>query len=127
MTSTINMTTGPRTRRANRTRTGTGTVRWRTAIRTIPIFTTDTVTGDRTQPGGDKLTGYSLAFLTDEWEWEADLAADTFEQAKTAARTALEDLVRDEAPELACVTLLKANSKLGVWDWVEKRAYWTPL
>lgn len=70
--------------------------------------------------------GYSLAFLTDRWEWEAGLAADTFEQAKAAARNALEDLVRDEAPELACVTLLDGGSKIGIWDWVDKRPYWTP-
>jgi hypothetical protein len=74
-----------------------------------------------------KLKDYSLAFLTDEWEWEADLAADTFDQAKAAARQALADLVRDEAPALACVTLLDGDAKLGVWDWVERQPYWTPL
>jgi len=70
--------------------------------------------------------GYSLAFLTDQWEWEADLGSDTFEQAKAASRQALEDLVRDEAPELACVTLLQGGATIGIWDWVETRAYWTP-
>ena len=69
--------------------------------------------------------GYSLAFLTDQWEWEQDITADTLEQAKAAARTALENLVREERPELACVTLLNGGSKIGVWDWVEERPYWT--
>ncbi len=70
---------------------------------------------------------YSLAFLTDQWEWEAELCADTRAQAKIAARQALEDLVREEAPELACVTLLENGVRVGVWDWVERRPYWTPL
>jgi hypothetical protein len=69
---------------------------------------------------------YSLAFLTDQWEWEADLTADTLEQAKTASRQALQDLVRDESPELACVTLLENGLKIGVWDWVQQQPYWTP-
>jgi hypothetical protein len=69
----------------------------------------------------------SLAFLTDQWEWETELAADTRAQAKAAARAALEALVRDEAPELACVTLLENGVKVGVWDWVEHQPYWTPL
>jgi hypothetical protein len=71
--------------------------------------------------------GYSLAFLTDRWEWEAELAADTRAEATAAARKALEDLVQDEAPELACVTLVEDGVKVGVWDWVERQPYWTPL
>lgn len=70
---------------------------------------------------------YSLGFLTDEWEWETTLAADTRAQAVAAAREALEHLVREEAPALACVTLLENGVRVGVWDWVERRPYWTPL
>lgn len=70
---------------------------------------------------------YELAFLTDQWEWEADLAADTPEQARAAAREALLALVREESPKLACVTLLERGLKIGVWDWVERQPYWTPL
>lgn len=70
---------------------------------------------------------YELAFLTDEWEWEAEVVAETLEQARAAARGALEALVRDEAPELACVTLIEDGVKIGVWDWVERQAYWTRL
>jgi hypothetical protein len=80
-----------------------------------------------TDPADPSSKRYSLAFLTDEWEWEADLAASSFEQAKSAARTALEDLVRDEQPELACVTLLENGSKIGIWDWVERQPFWTPV
>lgn len=76
-------------------------------------------------PTEQKLQRYSLAFLTDQWEWEVELAADMLEQAKTAAREALEELVRHESPELACVTLLEDRVKIGVWDWVERRSYWT--
>ena len=77
--------------------------------------------------GGGNRVGYSLAFLTDQWEWEEGLEAGDGVQAKAAARKALEDLVRDEAPELACVTLLGDGSKIGVWDWIERRSHWTPL
>jgi hypothetical protein len=70
---------------------------------------------------------YALLFLTDQWEWDAELAADTFEVAKAASRAALERLVEDEKPELACVTLLEAGVKVGVWDWVAAKAHWTPL
>ena len=70
---------------------------------------------------------YTLAFLTDQWQWEADLTQGAFEQARTAAREALETLVREEAPDLACVTLLEDEVKVGVWDWVEQQPYWTPL
>ena len=70
---------------------------------------------------------YSLAFLTDQWEWEAGLAADTLEQAKAASREALTRLVQEEKPELACVTLLEDGLKIGVWDWVESQPYWTRL
>ena len=70
---------------------------------------------------------YTLAFLTDQWQWETDLAETTLEQARAAAREALETLVREEAPELACVTLLEDDRKIGVWDWVEMQSYWTAL
>lgn len=70
---------------------------------------------------------YELAFVTDQWEWEAKLDAPELDQAKDAARTALEALVRDEQPKLACVTLLEDGVKIGVWDWMLTRAYWTPL
>lgn len=70
---------------------------------------------------------YQLAFLTDAWEWEADLSGGTFEQAKAAARAALEALIRDEKPQLACVTLLEGGVKVGVWDWVGGEAHWTRL
>lgn len=70
---------------------------------------------------------YALAFLTNEWEWRQDLAADGFDQAKAAAREALETVVREERPELACVTLLEGDRRIGVWDWVLERPYWTPL
>lgn len=68
---------------------------------------------------------YSLTFLTDEWEWDGVLTADTLEDAMVAAREALLNLVRDERPELACVTLLEDGSRVGVWDWVERQPYWT--
>ena len=70
---------------------------------------------------------YSLAFLTDQWEWEAELVTDTIELAKAASRQALEALVREEKPELACVTLLEDGVKIGVWDWVEAKSHWTRL
>jgi hypothetical protein len=78
-------------------------------------------------PTDAKPTRYVLAFLTDEWEWESDLAADGFEAAKAASRAALEALVREETPQLACVTLVDDGVKLGVWDWIEDKPYWTPL
>ena len=70
---------------------------------------------------------YALAFLTNEWEWREDLEAEDFDQAKAAARAALERVVREEKPELACVTLLEREVKVGIWDWVLERPYWTPL
>lgn len=79
------------------------------------------------EPNNVEPKRYELAFLTDQWEWEVDVVAGTLEQAKTAACEALEALVRDEAPELACVTLLEDGVKIGVWDWVERQPYWTPL
>ncbi|MDE2485795.1 MAG: hypothetical protein KGO51_00205 [Alphaproteobacteria bacterium] len=80
-----------------------------------------------TPPADAEPRRYELAFLTDQWEWEADVVAETPEQAKAAAYEALEALVRDEAPELACVTLLEDGVKIGVWDWVERQPFWTPL
>jgi hypothetical protein len=79
------------------------------------------------RPEDAKLKRYSLTFLTDQWEWEADLGAETLAQAKAASHKALEDLVREEAPELACVTLLEDGLKIGIWDWVEKQPYWTAV
>lgn len=70
---------------------------------------------------------YEFAFLTDQWEWEAELIAPTLELARGAARDALEALVRDEQPKLACVTLLEDDVKVGVWDWVDGQAHWTRL
>jgi len=70
---------------------------------------------------------YALLFVTDQWEWDADLTADSLEIAKAASRDALEKLVAEEKPELACVTLLQAGVKIGVWDWVAAKAHWTPL
>ena len=70
---------------------------------------------------------YSLTFLADEWEWDAALEPDTPAQAKAAARRALEALVRDEAPELACVYLIENGRRIGVWDWVAQQPYWTDL
>lgn len=68
---------------------------------------------------------YQLAFLTDEWEWEVELSANTFEDAKAASRAALENLVLQEQPGLACVTVLENGVKIGVWDWVGRQACWT--
>ena len=79
------------------------------------------------EPADTKPRLYSLAFLTDQWEWEAELAAATRAQAKESARAALESLVREEAPDLACVSLLEDGVKVGVWDWVMGQSYWTPL
>lgn len=70
---------------------------------------------------------YELAFLTDEWEWERALVADTMEDALAAAREALETVVREETPALACVTVVEDGVKLGVWDWIGGEAYWTRL
>jgi hypothetical protein len=70
---------------------------------------------------------YSLTFLADQWEWDCELVADTLAQAKTAARNALETLIREEAPGLACVYLLEGGRRIGVWDWVERQPYWTAL
>lgn len=78
-------------------------------------------------PSDSEPATYALAFLTNEWEWRQDLAAEDFEAAKTAAREALETVVREEKPELACVTLTKDGVKIGVWDWVLARPHWTPL
>jgi hypothetical protein len=70
---------------------------------------------------------YSLTFLTEQWEWDAQLPAETLAQAKTAARDALEHLVLEEEPRLACVYLLEGGLRIGVWDWVERQSYWTAL
>ena len=70
---------------------------------------------------------YSVTFLTDQWEWDAAVATDQLEEAKAAACRALEQVVRDERPEIACVTLLEGGRRIGVWDWVDGEAHWTPL
>jgi hypothetical protein len=49
-----------------------------------------------TDPRHAKWKRYSLAFLTGRWEWQADLAADTFDQAKAISLKSPEDLVREE-------------------------------
>jgi hypothetical protein len=41
------------------------------------------------------------------------------------ARDALEAVVREERPALACVKVLDGERKLGLWDWVEGQAVWT--
>jgi hypothetical protein len=70
---------------------------------------------------------FTLTFLTNEWEWDAELASETLEQAKAAAREALVRMVEEEKPQLACVTLLQDGVKIGVWDWVEQQPWWTRL
>lgn len=70
---------------------------------------------------------FALQFLTDQWEWDQTLGADDAESARAMAKAALLALVREEAPELACVTLIENGVKRGVWDWVEGRPYWTWL
>jgi len=70
---------------------------------------------------------YSVTFLTDQWEWDAVVATDQLEEAKAAAGRALEQVVREERPEIACVTLLQGGRRIGVWDWVDGQAHWTPL
>lgn len=83
---------------------------------------------ESSDPGPDAVSaGFLLAFLTDEWEWETELGPGTLEAAKAAARQALETLVRDENPTLACVTLLQHGRQVGVWDWVQGQPHWTPL
>ncbi len=68
---------------------------------------------------------FVLHFLTDQWEWEEGAPAETLEQAKLGARDALTAVVRDESPEVACVTLTDHGVKVGVWDWVGDQPYWT--
>jgi hypothetical protein len=74
----------------------------------------------------DAPPAWSLAFLTEEWAWEADIDADGRDAAIALAREALEAVVREERPELACVKLLEGTRRIGVWDWVAGRAVWTP-
>jgi hypothetical protein len=75
----------------------------------------------------DSAEAYVLFVLTDQWEWEETVSAATVGDAKDAARAALERVVKEEAPELACITLARAGVKLGVWDWVEGQAYWSEM
>ena len=73
----------------------------------------------------DPTPAWSLTFLTDAWEWDRQLTADTLDAAKAQAREALEQLVAEERPQLACVTLIKDDRKFGVWDWVAGQPYWS--
>jgi len=68
-------------------------------------------------------TRYSLTFLADEWEWDAQLEPRSLALAKTAACQALEALIRDELPQLACVYLLENGVRIGVWDWVAQQPH----
>jgi hypothetical protein len=65
--------------------------------------------------------------VTGQWEWDVALQFDCLPEARSAARTALEDLVREERPELACVYVVDDGRRVGVWDWMERQPYWTPL
>lgn len=76
-------------------------------------------------PAADVTKRYVFGFLTDQWEWEAEFSLPTREQAKAEARAALEAVVREEAPTLACVTVFEDSVKVGVWDWVEAQPCWT--
>lgn len=82
-------------------------------------------------PGAQSLTDarrpYALHCLTEVWVWEEDIDAATLTEAVTVARKALEAVVREEQPQLACVTLVKEDRKLGVWDWVVDQAVWTAI
>ena len=68
---------------------------------------------------------YVLQFLTDQWEWEEEATADTVDQARAVARDALTNLIREEQPELACITLTEDGRKIGVWDWVDAQPIWS--
>lgn len=68
--------------------------------------------------------GYSITSVTDQWEWDVALAVQGLDQARSASREALEAVVRDEEPELACVYLLEHGRRIGVWDWVERQFHW---
>ena len=70
---------------------------------------------------------YVLFVLTDQWEWEETVSAATVGEAKDAARAALERVVKEETPELACITLVRDGVKLGVWDWIEGQAHWSAM
>ena len=69
---------------------------------------------------------YELAFLTDQWVWERQLRVSDADEAVAMAKQALETVVQDESPELACVTVLHGARKLGVWDWIDGQPVWTP-
>ena len=70
---------------------------------------------------------FSLTFVTEQWEWDVTLQLDTLPEAQSAARIALENLAREEAPELACVYVLELGLRVGVWDWVMGEPHWTRL
>ena len=68
---------------------------------------------------------YRLHFLTDAWVWEQDIDAATAAEATAMARDALEVVVQEERPELACVTVMQGDRKLGVWDRIADQYVWT--
>jgi hypothetical protein len=70
---------------------------------------------------------YELRCLTDQWEWEEEISAPTLEAAKEAARAVLERIVREEAPEIACITLVLDGGRMGVWDWIDGQPHWSLL
>jgi hypothetical protein len=70
---------------------------------------------------------YAVLFLADGWEWDGVVATGDFQAAKDAARGALEELVKAEAPKIACVTLIEDGRKIGVWDWIAGQAHWSSL
>jgi hypothetical protein len=71
------------------------------------------------------MAAYALHFLTDEWVWEEAVAAEGAEAAMERARAGLETVVREEAPQLACVTLFEGERRLGVWDWIDGQSVWS--
>ncbi len=80
------------------------------------------------QHRSDDLTDqrYSLNFLTEEWVWEDSVLAASPAEATAKAREALEVVVREEQPELACVALVLDGRRIGVWDRVGDQFVWTP-
>lgn len=68
---------------------------------------------------------YVLHVLTDQWQWEDAISAASVEQARASARDALMTVVREEKPDLACITLARGEVKLGVWDWVNGQPHWS--
>jgi hypothetical protein len=69
---------------------------------------------------------YGLGFLTEEWVWGDEVVAADQDQAIAKAREMLEVVVREETPEIACVTVLSGPRKIGVWDHLDGQFVWTP-